>query len=102
MNIFSYVVKVNATLRPCSIPGVADYFFGSTESLDSTDAAQALAASAFRLRHDMGTGNTVTKWSWVSSGTGMVLEWPYPSNTTPVFMGLCVLYGYCTLHVFTL
>jgi len=47
MNIFSYIVKVNATLRPCSILGVADYFFESMESLDSTDAAQALAASAF-------------------------------------------------------
>jgi hypothetical protein len=54
------------------------------------------------LRHDTGTGNTVTKWSRVSSGTGTVLEWPYLSNTAPVFTGLCVLYGYCTLHVFTL
>jgi len=28
MNVFSYTVKVNTTLRPCSILGVADYFFG--------------------------------------------------------------------------
>jgi len=49
MNVFSYTVKVkvNATLRLCSILGVADYFFEYVESLDSTHAAQALAASAF-------------------------------------------------------
>jgi hypothetical protein len=41
-------------------------------------------------------GNTVTKWSRVSSGMGTVLDWPHPSNTTPVFTGLCVLYGYYT------
>jgi len=38
-NVFSYAVKVNATLRMCSILGVVDYFFESAESLDSTDAA---------------------------------------------------------------
>ena len=47
MNVFSYTVKVNTTLRPCSILGVADYFFESAESLDSTDTTQALAANAF-------------------------------------------------------
>ena len=50
MNKFSYVGKVNATLRPCSIIlRVADYFFESVElALDSgakTLAARALAAA---------------------------------------------------------
>lgn len=57
------------------------------------------------LRHDMGMGNIVTMWSWVSSGMGPGLGWPYPSNTTPIFIGLCVLYGYYThslLHVLIL
>ena len=49
-NVVSYVDKVNATLRPCSIfLRVVDYFFESTESaLDSgaeTLAARALAAA---------------------------------------------------------
>jgi hypothetical protein len=41
---------------------------------------------------DTGTGNTVTIWSWVCSGTGMGLGWSYPSNTVPVLTGLQVLY----------
>ena len=50
MNKFSYVGKVNATLRPCSIfLRVADYFFESAElAFDlgaETLAAQAVAAT---------------------------------------------------------
>ena len=45
-DVVSYMDKVNATLRPCSIfLRVADYFFESTESaLDS--GAEALATQA--------------------------------------------------------
>jgi len=39
---------------------------------------------------DTGTGNTVTKWSRVCSGTGMGLGWLYPSKPYPYLR----FYGY--------
>ena len=35
------------------------------------------------LRHDTGTGHTVTMCLWVCLGTGRGCEMPYPGNTVP-------------------
>jgi hypothetical protein len=45
-----------------------------------------------QIGSDTGTGNTVTIWSRVCSGTGTGLGWSCPSNTIPVLTGLRVLY----------
>jgi hypothetical protein len=63
-------------------------------------------ATEMSLRHDTGTGNTVTIWSQVCMGTGTGCKLLYPGNTVPVFMVLqihqCQYFGQVSNHLILL